>query len=89
MSQDATSFLEDPAQVAAGQASDTGQFLGLFIERPAVRWIRSPRSDSDLPNLNFSEWPSIFPNATCTIALIDRIIHHADIIAIVNSRKSG
>lgn len=33
-------------------------------------------------NLNFSEWPSIFPNATCTTALIDRIIHHADIIAI-------
>lgn len=33
-------------------------------------------------NLNFSEWPSIFPNATCTTALIDRIIHHADIIGI-------
>ena len=33
-------------------------------------------------NLNFSEWPSIFPNATCATALIDRIIHHADIIGI-------
>ena len=33
-------------------------------------------------NLAFSQWPSIFPNATCTTALIDRIIHHADIIAI-------
>lgn len=33
-------------------------------------------------NLNFSDWPSIFPSATCTTALIDRIIHHADIIAI-------
>jgi DNA replication protein DnaC len=33
-------------------------------------------------NLNFSQWPSIFPNATCTTALIDRIIHHADIIGI-------
>jgi len=33
-------------------------------------------------NLNFSAWPSIFPNATCTTALIDRIIHHADIVAI-------
>ncbi|MCG5052848.1 MAG: ATP-binding protein [Myxococcales bacterium] len=33
-------------------------------------------------NLPFSDWPSIFPNATCAIALIDRIIHHADIIPI-------
>ena len=33
-------------------------------------------------NLSFEEWPSVFPNATCATALIDRVIHHADIIAI-------
>lgn len=33
-------------------------------------------------NLAFSEWPTIFPNATCTTALIDRVVHHAEIIAI-------
>jgi DNA replication protein DnaC len=33
-------------------------------------------------NLAFRDWPSIFPNATCTTALIDRVIHHADIIPI-------
>jgi DNA replication protein DnaC len=33
-------------------------------------------------NLAFSDWPTIFPNATCAIALIDRAIHHADIIPI-------
>jgi DNA replication protein DnaC len=33
-------------------------------------------------NLAFSSWPTIFPNATCTTALIDRVIHHADIITI-------
>jgi DNA replication protein DnaC len=33
-------------------------------------------------NLAFKEWPSVFPNATCATALIDRVIHHADVISI-------
>jgi len=33
-------------------------------------------------NLAFKEWPTIFPNATCATALIDRVIHHADVIGI-------
>lgn len=33
-------------------------------------------------NLAFSDWPTIFPNATCATALIDRVVHHADVIAI-------
>ncbi len=33
-------------------------------------------------NLAFSDWPTIFPNAACTTALIDRVIHHSDILAI-------
>lgn len=33
-------------------------------------------------NLSFSQWPTIFPNAGSAIALIDRLIHHSDIIAI-------
>jgi len=33
-------------------------------------------------NLAFRDWPTIFPNATSAVALIDRLIHHADVIAI-------
>jgi DNA replication protein DnaC len=33
-------------------------------------------------NLAFLDWPTIFPSATCATALIDRVIHHADVIAI-------
>jgi DNA replication protein DnaC len=33
-------------------------------------------------NLAFRDWPSIFPNAACVTALIDRGIHHADVVAI-------
>jgi DNA replication protein DnaC len=34
-------------------------------------------------NLAFSDWPTIFPNAGSAIALIDRLIHHAEIITMV------
>jgi DNA replication protein DnaC len=33
-------------------------------------------------NLAFSDWPTIFPNASCVTALIDRLTHHADIALI-------
>jgi len=33
-------------------------------------------------NLAFSDWPTIFPNASSAIALIDRVVHHADIIVL-------
>jgi len=33
-------------------------------------------------NLRFADWPTIFPGAACTTALIDRVVHHADILAI-------
>jgi len=33
-------------------------------------------------NLAFSDWPTIFPNAACATALIDRLVHHAEILSI-------
>ncbi len=33
-------------------------------------------------NLTFSEWPTIFPGAACVTAMIDRLTHHAEIVAI-------
>lgn len=33
-------------------------------------------------NLPFSEWPTIFPTAATATALIDRIVHHAEILTI-------
>jgi DNA replication protein DnaC len=32
-------------------------------------------------NLPFSDWPTIFPNAATATALIDRLVHHAEILA--------
>lgn len=31
-------------------------------------------------NKSFSEWTTIFPGAACAIALVDRVVHHADVI---------
>jgi len=33
-------------------------------------------------NRPFAEWGEVFPNAACVVSLIDRLIHHAEIIAI-------
>lgn len=33
-------------------------------------------------NLLFRDWHTIFPNATCATALIDRVVHHADVVTI-------
>jgi DNA replication protein DnaC len=33
-------------------------------------------------NKTFSEWSEVFPNAACVVALIDRLVHNAEIIAI-------
>ena len=33
-------------------------------------------------NRAFADWSAIFPNATCVVTLVDRLCHHAEIIAI-------
>ena len=33
-------------------------------------------------NKAFAEWPAIFPNAACVVALVDRLINRADIVYI-------
>ena len=30
----------------------------------------------------YSEWNEVFPNAACVVSLIDRLVHHAEIIQI-------
>ena len=33
-------------------------------------------------NRPFGEWNEVFPNASCVVSLIDRLVHHSQIIAI-------
>jgi DNA replication protein DnaC len=33
-------------------------------------------------NKSFTEWAEVFPNAACVVAMIDRLVHHAEILSI-------
>jgi len=33
-------------------------------------------------NKPFAEWNEVFPNASCVVTLVDRLVHHAEIVQI-------
>lgn len=43
------------------------------------------RSTVVTTNRPFAEWGEVFPNAACVVSLIDRLVHHSEIIAIEGS----
>jgi hypothetical protein len=47
-----------------------------------MRSQRAERSIVVTTNLLFKQWDTVFPNASCAVALIDRLTHHAEIIPI-------
>ena len=49
--------------------------------KSSVAATNNARSSSPT-NLLFKQWDTVFPNASCAVALIDRLTHHAEIIPI-------
>jgi DNA replication protein DnaC len=39
-------------------------------------------------NRPFAEWGEVFPNATCVVALVDRLVHRAQIAVIEGTQSS-
>ena len=33
-------------------------------------------------NRPFAEWSAVFPNAACVVSIVDRLVHHAEILVI-------
>ena len=33
-------------------------------------------------NRTFSEWREVFPTAACVVSLVDRLVHHSEIVSI-------
>jgi DNA replication protein DnaC len=63
-----------------GYLSYDGRAADLLFQVVSRRYER--RSLVLTTNLPFSEWPTIFPNAATATALIDRLVHHADILTL-------
>jgi len=40
------------------------------------------RSTLVTTNLPFAQWNEVFPNASCVVSLIDRLVHHSEVLAI-------
>ena len=55
-----------------------GRRLALRSRQPALRTqVRDPDDQQ-----SFKDWNEVFPNATCIVTLLDRLLHHADVTVI-------
>jgi len=64
-----------------GYLSYDSRYADLLFE-VVTRRYDGPRSIVLSTNKPFAEWAEIFPHAACTVTLIDRLVHRAEIIDI-------
>ncbi len=62
-----------------GYLSYDSRAADLFFEIVTRRYDTG-KSLALTTNLAFKEWGTVFPHATCTVALVDRLTHRADIL---------
>jgi len=63
-----------------GYLSYSNRHADLLFELVSRRYEQ--KSTLITTNRPFAEWRDVFPNAACVASLIDRLVHHAEIIAI-------
>jgi DNA replication protein DnaC len=63
-----------------GYLSYSNRHADLLFELISRRYER--KSTVVTTNRPFAEWREVFPNATCVVSLVDRLVHHAEILAI-------
>ena len=63
-----------------GYLSYSNRHADLFFE--LINRRHEKKSTLISTNKAFSEWGEIFPSASCVVALIDRLVHHAEILSI-------
>jgi DNA replication protein DnaC len=63
-----------------GYLSYSNRHADLLFEIIARRY--EEKSTIVTTNKPFAEWGDIFPNAACVVSLIDRLVHHSEILSI-------
>lgn len=63
-----------------GYLSYSNRHADLLFEIVSRRYEQ--KSTLITTNRKFAEWNEVFPNAPCVVSLVDRLVHHAEIIAI-------
>lgn len=63
-----------------GYLSYSSRYADLLFELISRR--HENKSTLITTNKSFAEWGEVFPNAACVVALVDRLVHHAEIVGI-------
>ncbi len=63
-----------------GYLSYSNRHADLLFELVSRRY--EAKSTVVTTNKAFSEWSEVFPNAACVVSLVDRLIHHSEVISI-------
>jgi DNA replication protein DnaC len=63
-----------------GYLSYSNRHADLLFELVSRRYEQT--STIITTNRSFTEWHQVFPNAACTVSLVDRLVHHAEIIGL-------
>lgn len=63
-----------------GYLSYSNRHADLLFELVSRRY--ETKSTIVTTNKAFSEWSEVFPNAACVVSLVDRLVHHSEVIAI-------
>lgn len=63
-----------------GYLSYSNRHADLLFELVSRRY--ETKSTMVTTNKSFAEWSTVFPNAACVVSLVDRLVHHSEVIVI-------
>lgn len=63
-----------------GYLSYSNRHADLLFELVSRRY--ETKSTLVTTNKSFAEWSTVFPNAACVVSLVDRLVHHSEVIVI-------